>query len=109
MRQSHSLAISLFLIGAVCVGHRADLRSDQASNVPRPARADEQAFRGLYKELIEINTTLSVGSCTAAASAMKAHLVKAGYPETDLHLIAPPNQPKNGNLIALLRAVRVAT
>ena len=38
----------------------------------------------------------------AAANAMKAHLVKAGYPENDLHLIAPPNQPKFGNLIALL-------
>ena len=33
---------------------------------------------------------------------MKAPLVKAGYPENDLHLIAPPNQPKQGNLIALL-------
>ena len=65
-------------------------------------RAGEQAFRALYKELVEINTTLSVGSCTAAANAMKAHLVKAGYPENDLHLIVPPNQPKLGNLIALL-------
>ena len=26
----------------------------------------------------------------------------AGYPEADLHLIAPPNEPKNGNLIALI-------
>ena len=30
----------------------------------------EAAFRGLYKELVEINTTASVGSCTAAAQAM---------------------------------------
>jgi acetylornithine deacetylase/succinyl-diaminopimelate desuccinylase-like protein len=102
MRQSHPLAISLFMIAAICVGQRPDLRAGQASNVSSPARAGEQAFRGLYKELIEINTTLSVGSCTAAAIAMKTHLVKAGYPENDLHLIAPPNQPKNGNLIALL-------
>jgi acetylornithine deacetylase/succinyl-diaminopimelate desuccinylase-like protein len=102
MRRSHSLAISLSVIAALCPGQRADLRAGQASNVSNPARAGEQAFRALYKELVEINTTLSVGSCTAAASAMKAHLLRAGYPENDLHLIAPPNQPKNGNLIALL-------
>ena len=102
MRHSHSLAISLFVFAAVCVGQRADLRAGQASSASSPARAGEQAFRALYKELVEINTTLSVGSCTAAANAMKAHLVKAGYPENDLHFIAPPNQPKYGNLIALL-------
>ena len=34
---------------------------------PRP---DQLAFRALYKELVEINTTLSVGSCTKAAEAM---------------------------------------
>jgi hypothetical protein len=33
---------------------------------------------------------------------MKTHLVRAGYPENDLHLIAPPDHPKQGNLIALL-------
>ncbi len=102
MRQSHSLAISLCVIVALCAGQRADLRAGQAGNVSTSARAGEQAFRALYKELIEINTTLSVGSCTAAATAMKAHLVRAGYPESDLHIIAPPDQPKNGNLIALL-------
>jgi len=100
MRYKCSLAISLSLL--VCVGHSADLHADQASSASRPARTGEQAFRALYKELVEINTTLSAGSCTAAANAMKAHLVKAGYPENDLHLIVPPNQPKQGNLIALL-------
>jgi acetylornithine deacetylase/succinyl-diaminopimelate desuccinylase-like protein len=103
MRHGRSLAISLFLLAAVCAGRSADLHAGQASGAPSPAlRAGEQAFRELYKELIEINTTLSVGSCTAAANAMKAHLVRAGYPENDLNLIAPPDQPKNGNLIALL-------
>ena len=63
---------------------------------------DEQAFRALYKELVEINTTLSIGSCTTAANAMKAHLARAGYPESDLHVIVPPEYPRQGNLIALL-------
>lgn len=42
------------------------------------APADDAAFRDLYKELVEINTTRSVGSCAAAAEAMRAHLIAAG-------------------------------
>ena len=45
----------------------------------RPPDPDETAFRALYKELVEINTTLSVGSCTAAAEAMAARLKAAGF------------------------------
>ncbi len=40
-----------------------------------PARAqptDEAAFRAIYKELIETNTTLSAGNCTLAAERMAA-------------------------------------
>ena len=64
---------------------------------------DEAAFRTLYKELIEINTTRSVGSCTAAAEAMRKHLLAAGYPEGDLQVLAPPEAPGDGALIAALR------
>ena len=46
-----------------------------ASSGAAPAADDgEAAFRELYNELVEINTTLSVGSCTAAAEAMAARL-----------------------------------
>jgi len=37
------------------------------------ASRDEGEFRTLYKELVEINTTRSTGSCTRAAQAMRAH------------------------------------
>ena len=63
---------------------------------------DEAAFRALYKELVEINTTLSVGSCTAAAEAMAARLKAAGLPASDMQLLAPPDRPKDGALIATL-------
>jgi acetylornithine deacetylase/succinyl-diaminopimelate desuccinylase-like protein len=94
--------IGLSVLVAVCASQDTELRAGQApTNVSR-MRAGEQAFRDVYKELIEINTTLSVGSCTAAANAMKAHLLRAGYPEKDVNIVAPPNLPKSGNLIALL-------
>jgi acetylornithine deacetylase/succinyl-diaminopimelate desuccinylase-like protein len=66
------------------------------------ASAGEPEFRALYKELIEINTTLSEGSCTKAAEAMKSRLVAAGYPQSDLHILADPKRPQDGNLIAVL-------
>jgi acetylornithine deacetylase/succinyl-diaminopimelate desuccinylase-like protein len=72
---------------------------------PRSAPAaaqDETAFRDLYRQLIEINTTRSVGSCTAAAEAMRARLLAAGIPASDAQILAPPDRPKDGALIAVL-------
>lgn len=66
-------------------------------------RPDQQAFRALYEELVETNTTLSAGSCTEAAEKMAAHLREAGLPERDLHRIVLPEKPKEGNLVAVLR------
>ena len=63
---------------------------------------DETAFRDLYRQLIEINTTRSVGSCTAAAEAMRARLLAAGIPASDTQILAPPDRPKDGALIAVL-------
>ena len=63
---------------------------------------DLQRFKGLYKELVETNTTLSVGSCTLAAERMAARLKAAGYPDADLQILAPDGRPKDGNLIATL-------
>ncbi|WP_309645149.1 M20/M25/M40 family metallo-hydrolase [Phenylobacterium sp.] len=67
------------------------------------ARPDQLAFRELYKELIEINTTLSVGSCTAASEAMAARLKAAGFADEDLKIIVAPDRPKDGNLVATLK------
>ncbi|HEX4375706.1 MAG TPA: M20/M25/M40 family metallo-hydrolase [Steroidobacteraceae bacterium] len=64
--------------------------------------AGDAAFRDLYRELIEINTTLSAGSCTQAAEAMKAHLTAAGFADHDMQLLIPKDRPRDGTLIALL-------
>jgi acetylornithine deacetylase/succinyl-diaminopimelate desuccinylase-like protein len=70
----------------------------------RDPGAHEADFRELYKELIETNTTLSVGDCTLASERMKARLLAAGYPESDLHILVNPgpNRPQDGNLVAIL-------
>ena len=62
---------------------------------------DEQAFLDVYRELVEINTTDSVGDNTRAAEAMAARLRAAGFPPADVQVLAP--HPKKGNLVARLR------
>ncbi len=66
-------------------------------------RPDQTAFKGLYKELVEINTTLSVGNCTTAANAMAARLRAAGYPASDVRVLIPEGHPKFGALTAVLK------
>jgi acetylornithine deacetylase/succinyl-diaminopimelate desuccinylase-like protein len=74
-----------------------------AASLAQTPAPDEVAFRALYKELVEINTTRSVGNCTQAAEAMRAHLLAAGIPAADMQILAPPERPNDGALIAVLR------
>jgi len=65
------------------------------------AEPDETALaREIYAQLVEINTTDSVGDNTAAAEAMAKRLREAGFPEADLKLIVP--HERKGNLVARL-------
>jgi acetylornithine deacetylase/succinyl-diaminopimelate desuccinylase-like protein len=49
----------------------------------------------VFKELIEINTTDSVGSVTAAAEAMAKRLRDAGFPAEDVQVAGPNERKKN--------------
>ena len=62
---------------------------------------DQQEYFGLYKELIETNTTLSAGSCTEAAAKMAARLKAAGLKDDQLIPFATPEKPKEGGLVAV--------
>lgn len=87
-------------ISAAALAAAAALATPAAAQTARP---DQLAFRDLYKELIEINTTLSSGSCTAAAQAMGARLKAAGFADADLQVIVPKDRPKDGALVATLQ------
>ena len=56
----------------------------------------------IFKQLIEINTTDSIGSTTVAAQAMAQRLLDAGFPKADV-VVLGPNERK-GNMVARLRA-----
>ena len=65
-------------------------------------RPDQAAFRALYKELVETNTSLSVGSCTKASEQLAKRLKAAGFAGKDLTLFATKEHPKEGGLVAIL-------
>jgi acetylornithine deacetylase/succinyl-diaminopimelate desuccinylase-like protein len=65
-----------------------------------------QAFRDIYKELVEINTTDSAGDSVRAAEAMAARLKASGLPAADVQVIS--SAPRKGNLVARLRGTGAA-
>ena len=63
--------------------------------------ADNQLARDIFKELVEVNTTDSIGNTTVAAQAMAERLKAAGFPEGDIQVLA--DNPRKGNLVARYR------
>src|SRR2546426_8177148 len=62
-----------------------------------PLCAQPQLAREIFKELSEINTTDSVGDNTRAAEAMASRFRAAGFPDSDIHVLAPA--ARKGNLV----------
>ena len=62
--------------------------------------ATRQMSRDIFRELIEINTTDSVGSTTLAAQAMAKRLKDAGFPPADIQVLGPND--RKGNLVVRL-------
>jgi acetylornithine deacetylase/succinyl-diaminopimelate desuccinylase-like protein len=60
-----------------------------------------QLSQDIFRELVEMNTTDSVGSTTRAAEAMANRLRIAGIPAADIHVFGP--NERKGNLVARFR------
>ena len=95
------LTVALTLTGAA---HHATARTP-TTPAAFPASTQnlnpqQQSALDIYRQLLEINTTASVGDTYEAAQAMAARLIDAGFPENDVH--AFESAPKRGNLVATL-------
>ena len=55
----------------------------------------KQTARAIFKQLIEINTTDSVGNVTTAAEAMAKRLREGGFAEDDIKVAGPNERKKN--------------
>jgi acetylornithine deacetylase/succinyl-diaminopimelate desuccinylase-like protein len=60
--------------------------------------ATRKLARDIFQQLIEINTTDSVGSTTAAAEAMAKRLLDAGFAPEDVKVLGP--RDRKGNMVA---------
>src|SRR5579872_1241947 len=60
--------------------------------------ATRRLSRDILEELIDINTTDSVGSTTTAANAMAKRLLDAGFPAADVKVLGPND--RKGNMVA---------
>ncbi len=66
-----------------------------------PAAADPALARDILRELVEIRSTHANGT-TQAAKAVQARLMTAGFAPEDAQLLAPPEHPESGNVVARL-------
>ncbi|MBD3729299.1 MAG: M20/M25/M40 family metallo-hydrolase [Sphingomonadales bacterium] len=64
-------------------------------------RPDQQQFFGLYKELVETDTSLPHGSCTQAAAQIAARMTAAGIPEEWITPFSVPEHPDEGGLVVV--------
>jgi len=65
-------------------------------------RPDQQQFRKLYQEMVETDTSVTTGSCTALADKIETHLRQAGFAAADLTRFSVADHPKEGGLVAVL-------
>lgn len=72
----------------------------RAQGAPQLTRWEAQA-RAMLEELVEINTTHSVGNTVTAAEAMAKHMRAAGFADEDVTVVE--NAPRKGNLIVRMR------
>jgi len=87
MKKSICLLLSIFALAVSASAQRLS-----------PAR---QLAEDIFRQLIEINTTDSVGNCTEAAEAMAARLKAAGFAAEDIKVLGP--HPRKGNLVVRYR------
>jgi len=82
--------VAMFLVAATSHAQNAD--------------TGKSAFREIYQQMVEIDSSASTGSCTAVVRAAEARLQAAGFAAEDLQVVIPEGKPDDGNLVARIRA-----
>ena len=72
--------------------------------VAQPADNGRAAFRAIYEEMVEIDSSPTTGSCTKVVRAAEVRLKAAGFTAADYQVIIPPDRPDDGNIVAKIKA-----
>mgnify|MGYP001093763772 FL=1 len=62
-------------------------------------RPDQQAFRAIYQELVETDTSITSGSCTDLAAKIGARFKAAGFSDSQITYFSVPEHPKDGGVV----------
>ena len=92
---NHKSSVGYFVAIACALCAQAVCAAAESDAVSRKNAHD------IFKQLIEINTTDSVGSTTVAAQAMAQRLLEAGFPKADVVVLGPND--RKGNMVARYR------
>ena len=84
----HRASIFAVLLAGLALFVPATGRGRTREDVNREAR-------DIFRQLIETNTTDSVGNVTTAAEAMQTRLREAGFSDKDMMLAGPNDRKKN--------------
>ena len=85
-------------VSALSIAMTAVLAAPHSLLAQAPTQLDDQTRKlshDIFQQLIEINTTDSVGNVTAAAMAMQQRLLNAGFPSDDMYLGGPNDRKEN--------------
>lgn len=63
----------------------------------------EPAFRALYKEMVETDTSVTTGSCTDAAAKLAVRFKAAGFSDADITQFSVPEHPRDGGIVVHLK------
>jgi acetylornithine deacetylase/succinyl-diaminopimelate desuccinylase-like protein len=84
--------VAAALMAAACAG------SPDAGAQP----AGDAAFRAMFREMVETDTSAATGDCTALVDKVAARMTASGFPAAQLYKFTPEGAPKAGNLVAVL-------
>ena len=90
MKKMIAVAVALSLVPAL-------VRAGE----PAP-RKDQLAFRDLYKELVETDTSVATGNCTALAEKIATRFRAAGFADNQLTLFMEEKLPLDGGLVVVV-------
>ena len=68
---------------------------------PDAQSAGRAKFRALYKEMVETDTSITTGSCTALAGKIEQHMLANGFQQSELTQFSVPEHPKEGGIVAV--------
>jgi acetylornithine deacetylase/succinyl-diaminopimelate desuccinylase-like protein len=75
-----------------------------AASVQAQTDAGKTAFREIYQQMVEIDSSPTTGSCTSVVRAAESRLLAAGFAASDLQVVIPEGKPDDGNIVARIRA-----